>query len=206
MGATLPLKCRCGKIRGLVDPASPSVGRRVVCMCVDCQTFAHWLGNEAELLDEVGGTDVYQTTPARIRLTEGRDQIGCVRLSPKGTLRFYAKCCRTPLANMAASPGLAFAAIPHAFADHQTVPRDEAIGPVRLRIRAKGATGPAPTGSHREIKKLSLVGMAAGLLWDRVKGEHVPNPFRNDDGTPICEPEVLSKEERARIKAKCGPQ
>ncbi len=204
----VPLKCSCGKIRGVIDPASPSVGRRVVCMCADCQTYARWLGKEDEILDESGGTDVYQTTPARIRIDEGREHIRCVRLSPKGPYRFYAGCCRTPLANQAAAAGMAFSGVLHPFMDHEGagVSRDEAIGPIRSRIQAKHATGPAPEGSHNEINKLSLVGMAAGLLWDRVKGEHVPNAFRNDDGTPLVEPEILSKDERSRLRAECGPR
>lgn len=174
-------------------------------MCADCQTYARWLGHEDEILDDVGGTDIYQTTPARIRITDGKDHIRCVRLSPKGPYRFYAGCCRTALANMAVPAGMAFAGVPHVFTDHEGagVSRDEALGPVRLHIQAKDATGPAPHGSHRGIDKLSLVGMAAGLLWDRVKGEHVPNPFRTSDGAPICEPEVLTRDQRSKLQAEC---
>lgn len=177
-------------------------------MCVDCQTFARWLGTEENILDEVGGTDLYQTTPARVRITEGHDKIRCARLSPKGTLRFYASCCRTPIANSAASPGMPFVSIYGAFSDHDAagISRNDALGPVKLRIQAKGATGPAPAGSHETIGKGTLAGMAAGLLWDRVRGQHRPNPLRNDDGSLPHEPEVVPKDERARLLAQCGPQ
>ncbi|MCR9165190.1 MAG: DUF6151 family protein [Nannocystaceae bacterium] len=208
MSSSVPLACGCGKIRGAIEPASPSIGRRVVCMCIDCQTFARWLGNEDAILDEVGGTDIYQTTPSRVRIEHGREHIRCVRLSPKGTYRFYAGCCRTPLANQAVSPGIPFCGIPHRFMDHDGagVSRDDAIGPVRARVQAKGATGPAPEGSHHEIGKLYLAGAAAGLLWDRLRGGHRPNAFRADDGSPIAEPEILSKEERSGLRAQCGPR
>ncbi len=208
MSSPLPLKCSCGTIRGTVEPVSPSVGRRVVCMCVDCQTFARWLGNEDDILDDVGGTDLYQTTPARVRITAGRDKIRCARLSPKGTLRFFASCCRTPIANCGSSPGLPFASIFGAFCDHDAagISREDALGPVKFRIQAKGATGPAPAGSHDTIGKGTLAGMAAGLLWHRVRGQHRPNPFRNEDGSLPHEPEVISKDERARLLAQCGPK
>ncbi len=206
MSSSVSLKCRCGKIRGAIDPASSSVGRRVVCMCIDCQTYARWLGDEGEILDEVGGTEAYQTTPARISITEGSEHIRCVRLSPKGTYRFYAGCCRTPLTNQAVPAGMAFAAVVHSFLDFDGRTAEESLGPIRLRVQAKDASGPAPEGSHHTIKKLSLVSLSAGLLWDRVKGEHAPNAFRNDDGGPLVEPEVVSKEERARLKALCGQQ
>ncbi len=177
-------------------------------MCLDCQTFARWLGNEDKILDEVGGTDLYQTTPARVRITEGGDSIRCARLSPKGTLRFFASCCRTPIANGTPSPALPFISIFGAFSDHQGagVSRDDALGPVRLRVQAKGATGQAPHGSQHTIDKATMAGIAAGLLWDRIRGQHRPHPFRNADGSLPHEPEVIGKDERARLLAQCGPK
>ncbi len=177
-------------------------------MCVDCQTFARWLGTEENILDEAGGTDLYQTTPARLRITEGADKIRSARLSPNGPLRFFASCCRTPIANCGSSPGLPFASIFHTFCDHDAagVSRDDALGPVTLRIQAKWATGPAPAGSHDTIGKGTIFGMAAGLLWNRIRGQHRPNPLRNSDGSLPHEPEVLPKDERARLRALCGPQ
>lgn len=208
VSTSVPLKCRCGKIRGVIEPASASVGRRVVCMCVDCQTYARWLGDADTVLDDIGGTDIYQTTPSRVRIDHGRDQIRCVRLSPKGPYRFFAGCCRTPLANSATAAGVPFLGIPHSFADHDGagVSRDDAIGPVKLRIQAKSATGPAPADAHHEINKSALLKAGLGMLWDRVQGGHRPNPFRNDDGSLFTEPEVLSKDERAQLRAQCGPQ
>jgi len=206
VSSAVPLKCRCGKIRGSVAPASPSVGHRVVCMCIDCQTYAHWLGEEAQLLDDVGGTDIYQTTPSRIRIDEGQDQIRCFRLSPKGTLRFYAGCCRTPLANMTAAAGVPFAGIPHAFMDHADKTRDEALGPIKARYNANDATGPAPAGSQATISKLTMARAGMGLLWDRIRGLHQPNPFRDAQGQPVAKPDVVSKDERNSLRARCGPQ
>ena len=200
MSNALPLKCRCGKIRGVIDPASASVGRRVVCMCLSCQTYARWLGDADALLDAHGGSDIYQTAPARVRLEVGHEHVRCARLSPKGLLRFYAGCCRTPLANMVPSPGLPFVGIARACLEHP----EETIGPVTMYIHTRFATQPVPAGVH-DPGKLSLLGIGLGLLMDRIRGRHQPNPFRNEDGTPIHAPETLSKDERDRLRALCGP-
>lgn len=201
MSTSASLKCRCGEIRGVVESASPSVGRRVVCMCRSCQTYARWLGDPDAILDPHGGSNVYQTTPARVRIDAGLERIGCVRLSPKGLLRFYATCCRTPLANMLPSPGMPFVGLSHLFIEHA----DETLGPATMHIHTRCATTPLPP-DVREPGKLSLVGIAFGLLWDRVRGGHRPNPFRNAGGSPIHAPEVLSRDERDRLRAQCGPQ
>ncbi len=206
MPNSVPLKCRCGKIRGSIEPAGTDGGRQVVCMCIDCQTYARWLGEPDELLDEVGGTEIYQTTPARVKIHEGREQIRCVRLSPKGTLRFYAGCCRTPLANMGVPAGLPFAGIPVRFIDLEGAgrSREQVLGPVTVRLNAKHATGDAPEGSHDGVPKSMLFTASFGMMWDRLRGEHLPNAFRTDDGQPIHEPEVISKEERDRHRSECG--
>ena len=70
----------------------------------------HFL-ERGELMDEWGGSEVFQTTPARIEFTQGADQLACMRLSPKGLMRWYARCCNTPIANTLPSPGMAFAGI-----------------------------------------------------------------------------------------------
>lgn len=201
MSASVRLKCRCGKVRGVIDPASPSIGRRVVCMCLSCQTYARWLDEAQPALDAHGGSDIYQTTPARVRIEEGHAHVRCVRLSPKGLLRCYAGCCRTPLANMVPAPGMPFVGIPLACLEHAK----DTIGPVTMHIHTRCATQPVPADVH-DPGKLSLLGIGLGLLVDRVRGQQRPNPFRNDDGTPIHAPEVLSKGERDRIQAQCGPR
>jgi hypothetical protein len=40
----VPLRCRCGHVRGVEIRVSPSSGLRLVCYCKDCQAFARFLG------------------------------------------------------------------------------------------------------------------------------------------------------------------
>jgi hypothetical protein len=58
MPVSLPLRCRCGRVRGIAGDVSPSSGFRFVCYCGDCQAFAHFL-DRADVLDAAGGTDIF---------------------------------------------------------------------------------------------------------------------------------------------------
>ena len=93
----LPLRCRCGRMRGVASNVSPSTGFRFVCYCEDCQAFARFL-DRTDVLDPAGGTDIFHMPPGRVKLTAGTDAMRCLRLSDK-VLRWYTECCRTPIAN-----------------------------------------------------------------------------------------------------------
>ncbi|WP_373188292.1 DUF6151 family protein [Halopseudomonas sp.] len=60
----LVLQCRCGQFKSRAININPEDGTRVICYRKDCQTFTHALKASAELLDEQGGTDIYQLPPA----------------------------------------------------------------------------------------------------------------------------------------------
>ena len=92
-----PLQCKCGKVKGYVTHAERV--DRVVCYCKDCQAFAHFLG-ENGILDERGGTDIIQALPRDVNFTKGVDALACIRLTPKGLLRWYTSCCNTPVGNI----------------------------------------------------------------------------------------------------------
>jgi len=97
MPMDLPLRCRCGRLRGIASNVSPSTGFRFICYCKDCQAFARFL-DRADVLDPAGGTNIFQMPPGRVKLTAGTDAMRCLRLSDK-VLRWYTECCRTPIAN-----------------------------------------------------------------------------------------------------------
>ena len=102
MPLDLPLRCRCGRMRGVASHVSPSTGFRFICYCKDCQAFARFL-DRADVLDPAGGTNIFQMPPGRVKLTAGTDSLRCLCLSNK-VLRWYTDCCRTPIANTAAGP------------------------------------------------------------------------------------------------------
>ena len=98
--ANSAIRCTCGQVRGEADLGHAYT--RGTCHCHDCQAYARWLGRP-ELMDAAGGTDIVPMSPADIRLTAGVEHLACMSLSEKGTLRWYAACCRTPLGNTARS-------------------------------------------------------------------------------------------------------
>jgi hypothetical protein len=116
MPLDLPLRFRCGRMRGTASNVSPSAGFRFVCYCKDCQAFARFL-DRADVLDLAGGTDIFHMPPGRVKLTAGTDALRCLRLSNK-VLRWYTDCCRTPIANTPAGPGFPVIGMVHSFLEH----------------------------------------------------------------------------------------
>src|SRR5262245_34848405 len=106
MQLDLPLRCSCGRVRGIVNELEPSSGFRLVCYCKDCQGFARVL-DRADVLDRAGGTDIVQMPPGRVKLTAGIDAVRSLRFSNR-VFRWYAGCCRTPIANTASSVRVPF--------------------------------------------------------------------------------------------------
>ena len=124
-------------MRGVASEVSPSAGFRVFCYCKDCQAFARFLAR-ADVLDAAGGTDIFQMPPGRVKLTAGADALRCLRLSHKGVFRWYADCCRTPIAN-SAGQGFPVMGMIHSFMDRDFFDRvangrsrGEVLGPPRL--------------------------------------------------------------------------
>lgn len=174
-------------------------------MCDDCQTYAEHLGRADVILDAHGGTEVLQTVPARVRITQGHEHLRCLRLSPKGLMRWYAGCCNTPIGNTLASPGMPFVGVVHTFiqlTDSQA--RDVALGPVRAKVQGRFSRGPMPTDASRTATPWLILRTAAALLRATLGRQHKPSPFFEPrTGQPVVEPTVLTLEERQRARAQC---
>src|SRR5690349_22143392 len=100
--ATHPLQCECGKIKGVLN--DPRSANHVVCYCNDCQAFAHVLGKAEQVLDQHGGSEIFQVLPKNLTFTQGIESLASLRLTDKGLIRWYASCCRTPIGNTLATP------------------------------------------------------------------------------------------------------
>lgn len=192
---------------GVVTDVDPDRGNRLVCMCDDCQAYAHWLDRAEVILDQNGGTDVFQLTPAQVRITAGHEHIRCMRLSEKGLMRWYAGCCKTPIANTLSSARLPFLGMPHTFMDHAADgrSRDEACGPVLSRIQARFGKPPLPPDSHPRGPLWLILRSIRQLLRGFVAGAHTPSPVFDASGEPIVEPTVISASERERLRERCDP-
>ena len=190
----LPLRCRCSQVSGVACKVSPSAGFRFICYCTDCRAFARFL-ERPDVLDAAGGTDIFQMAAECVKLTAGTDAVRCLTFSGK-VLRGYAECCRTPIANTAASPRFPVIALIHSFMSGEAGgrSRDEVLGPALCRIYERFATGPLPANApprpslgvfaHRAVKVFGW--------WARGLGR--PNPFFDDrSGVPLSAPRVLGR-------------
>ena len=205
--ADVSLRCRCDRVRGVARDLSGRSGNRVVCYCDDCQTYARWLGGEG-IVDGHGGTDVFQMAPARLRIERGAEELRCVRLAPKGLLRWYAGCCRTPIGNTLASPRVPFVGVVHAFMDHGADgrARDEALGPPLASIFGEFAAAGAPPGVRARAPRSLLVRSAGLLLLAWLRGDARPSPFFDQTGAPVSEPLVLGPQEREALRPQASGQ
>jgi hypothetical protein len=131
-----PLRCRCGSVQGHVAEPQRAMAR-AVCYCKDCQAYAHFLGRAH------GGTDVIAIHPQHVALTQGLDALACMALSPRGLLRWYANCCRTPIGNTSRNPKTAYVGLVHTCLEGAGVPIERSFGPVGMRLNTTSAAARA---------------------------------------------------------------
>ena len=199
-GVDIPLRCRCGYVRGVACGVSPSAGFRFICYCKDCQAFARFL-ERPDVLDPAAGTDIFQMPPGRIKLTAGLDALRCLRLSSKGVLRWYTGCCRTPIGNTA-GPRFPVIGVVHSFMDHEGDgrSRDVVLGPPLCRIFGRSSVGPLPSSGPRPPSLGLFVSRASKLFRWWLRGLARPTPFFDDGAkAPRADPRVLTQSERAAL-------
>jgi hypothetical protein len=195
----MPLRCRCGHVRGMASEVSPSVGFHFVCYCKDCQAFACHLARP-DVLDAAGGTDILQMAAGRVTLIAGTDALRCLTFSGK-VLRWYADCCRTPIANTAATTRFPVVALIHSFMDHaEGRGRDEVIGPPLCRIYERSATGALPPDAPPPPTFATFAHRAAKIVGWWLRGLGRPNPLFDDrTGAPLAMPRLVAQAERAPL-------
>lgn len=192
----MQLRCRCGQVEGELDPGG--VHARATCYCRDCQAFARFLGQPG-VLDANGGTDVLASAPHAVTVTAGAERIACMSLGPKGLLRWYADCCRTPLANTSRDPGLYYTGVVSAWLAAPPSAVDAAFGPRdRIVANAASATGPVESSRLRFlVGGLRIFGPVV-LAW--LRRRRAAAPFFDLAGRPVREPEVVTREQRDALR------
>lgn len=191
----MPLRCHCGAVRGEMD--TERAYARATCYCKDCRAFARFLGVPG-VLDASGGTDIVPVAPAAVRITAGGEHVVCMSLSPKGLLRWYAACCRTPLANTPREPKLPYVGMVSACFDASPQMVDAAFGPRdRMVVNAQSATAHVrSTPMHLVMGSLRIL---MGVLGVKLRRERTW-PFFDANGQPLREPAVVSRERRAELE------
>ncbi len=196
---------------------SRRTGTRVVCYCGDCQAFARFL-ERTDVLDAAGGTDIYQMAQGRVEITEGASLLRVMRLSPKGLLRWYTECCRTPVGNTVHAR-LPFVGLILTFMDTAAMERggpgeadlaagerarDAVLGPPRARIHGADAIGGCPAGVHPRVSPTLIARLFPLLATWWLTGKGTPSPFFDTrpgaNGAPRAEPRVLTPAERDALR------
>lgn len=186
----IDLKCGCGAVEGVALNITPQSGNRVVCCCDDCQAFADHLDCEADILDEFGGTEIFQTSQSQVRIDKGAEHLRCLRLTSKGMNRWYTDCCNTPIGNTM-SAGMPFIGVFHNFMKIEG-DRNSALGPVLAYVQTKHARG-TPTYPHSSKKfplGITLRIMRKMLVW-KLRGMNKPSAFFDANGKTMAEVKVL---------------
>jgi hypothetical protein len=197
MTIDVPIRCRCGKLRGAALGIGPDAGTHLVCYCNDCQAFARFLGGD-DILDAHGGTSIFHMAPAKLRLDDV-ETLRCVRLSEKGMYRWYCGSCKTPVGNTM-GPRVPFVGVIGAMFDFKSAgrSRDELLGKPRY-FETRSAVGDAPKASSKPL----LVARIAGKLatwW--LTGGGSPSPFVDPKTRePRVTPQVLSATERQALRS-----
>jgi hypothetical protein len=192
----LGLTCACGSFRGEFIATSRG-GARGICHCDDCQAYARFLA-PASFTDENGGTEVIQTWPSNVRFTHGHENLRLIHLSPGGLHRFFAECCRTPIANSLGN-SLPFIGLVVAAIDKAHTAELDAIFGTPHGVQGRFVAGGVPPGVHPSAP-LGVIVSALSLLargWWHKKSK--PSPVFDADGQPVVVAQVLTPAERAAL-------
>ncbi len=191
------LRCRCGRLQG--ELSSPASGCRAVCYCRDCQAFARYLGEPERKLDAEGGTEVIATVPKHVRLITGAEQLACMSLTPNGLYRWYARCCRTPIANTPRDPKTSYVGIPMQCLSLGASERDRIFGTARVMVNTGSATSPVKSAGLTNL--LGILRIMRNLVGARLFGGWRRNPFFRAGGSePISAPEQIDAERRRALR------
>lgn len=181
MSKVVPLECMCGKVKGQLDVV-PGSFFHVHCLCCDCQSFAAHLNNSEKILDQHGGSELVQTYPAYMSISEGQDNIGCVQLRGKGLYRWHTTCCNMPLSNTMTSSKVPFVGISAKlmkFANEQE--KMDVLGPVTMKAFGKYSIGAMPEDAHARFPLSFMPKIMGFMIKGMLKKKNQPSPFFNGE-------------------------
>jgi len=204
MPKDLTIRCTCGGLQGVAHGITRKAGNHAVCYCDDCQAFAHFLGRAGDVLDSHGGTEIFQMSPANLSITAGAERLACMRLTPRGLLRWYASCCNTPIGNTLPTSrlplvGLVHVCIQKPLGDGSL---EAELGPIQVRAFRQFAKGDAATIPADRVPLPFVILRFAGLMlrW-KLRGDGKQSPFfEAGSSQPVVSPRVLSAAEHAGLR------
>src|SRR5690606_24743158 len=119
-----------------------------------------------------------QTSPALVEIRAGADRLACMRLTPKGLLRWYASCCRTPLGNTLTTGTIPFVGLIRACLDADDAALDSALGPIRQRSMGRFAKGDVSgLDVHERMSLGQMARVLRVLIGAKLRGDARRSPF-----------------------------
>lgn len=190
-----PIKCACGTVKGLVLAGAPS--NRVRCYCTDCRAFGRFLGAQSKVLDSQGGTEIIQAAQYRVRFTQGLDHVAAIQLSEKGMVRWYARCCNTPIGNTMRDSKWSFIGLISSCLTPERLDQDFGSAIAALGTdTALGNPKPKQHGVLSTVAKFALIVIPA-----RLSGSYKDTQLFTSAGAPIAVPRVLLASEVEQLKS-----
>ncbi|MCG7546700.1 DUF6151 family protein [Pseudoalteromonas sp. Of7M-16] len=193
MDKCLNFSCRCSKVRGTVSYGNRLFHNRVVCYCDDCQKFVRHLGQN-QMLNEYGGSDVFQVSSSQLEVHQGKQQIACLTVTKGGVHRWFAACCNTPLGNTVNARWPLVGLLQGCIEEDL----NETVGPPIGSVFCKFANAEIPAEikgqwSHKRV----VVHLAFKIALWRLLGKGKPSEFYQQ-GKPIAQPYCLADDEKQR--------
>ncbi|WCM93749.1 DUF6151 family protein [Acidovorax sp. NCPPB 2350] len=189
------IQCKCGALRGQLS--RPQLALRGICYCKDCRAYANHLGVETHTHDAFGGAEFIATQAKYVSFSAGVQHLACLSLSEKGLLRWYSKCCGTPIGNTSRNWKVSYVGlIPTCLkADLDSFGRS--FPQLQMRVNT-GSAKQAPPGMVLKTVA-ALAGFIPQVIASGISGAYKFTPFFSSPaGTPVTAITVLSKAERER--------
>jgi hypothetical protein len=165
MATGVTLSCSCGEHSARLLSVTPQHGFHASCDCDDCHATNDHHGVHRRKGQPI---DLYQTSPSNLKILSGIENLSVLQLYKSSRLlRWYAKCCGTPMYNTMKSPKLPVVGI---VASNIDTP--EALGPVR----AQGFVKKCGKTTHKNMVGL-LSRMIGRMARERISGRWRNTPF-----------------------------
>ncbi len=193
------LHCECGAFRAVARNVSPRRANRCICYCSDCQAFARYLGKAETVLNAHGGTQIVQLSAGSIEILAGQDQLDSIRLTPGGPVRWFTRCCRTPLANTVEGSKMPFAGVIWPMVSSEARASADAIfGPLKGTVHGKHALGDTSgLDLHPGIPPLMALRLVRLIGWWKLQGAAGKSPLHRAESV---NPTLLGIEEVTDLK------
>ncbi|MEO1042100.1 MAG: DUF6151 family protein [Pseudomonadota bacterium] len=194
----IDFSCSCGSLTFKVEAVSPKTGTHVHCYCSDCQAFATVLGRGDQVLDERGGTEIFQFVPSRLTVTSGAEHLAVLRFGEKGLMRWYASCCDTPIGNTSASPSIPIMGIVDP--TNRALEKDMAVSAMGESVGAfcpNEGWGPVDAPQVKVLKMIRRAVVRA--IGPFLAGRLSRHALFDENKNPVAKPRIISEPEIAAV-------